>query len=308
MERCVRMLVTALSDCRLYIYLGMSQLHFISFAGGDSFKDSSKRLQKEAQKLHIFKSIKIYHDEDLPPQVRFSPLSLFKRGHGYWVWKPWIIYNTLTSIPCGDIVVYADCGCTLHDNREEWYRYKTMLYNTDAIFFQYRRDVAYNWGSSDNSFYCKKEVIRYFSLNESIDWLHGPQLWSGLIIAKRTENAICLIDDWLRITLCHPEFIIDVCGPELEKQDSCLIEHRHDQAILSALIYTQKKAKCMIVPETSEPSQHYTNPIVSATRIRKSPPLLQPSFSTKITNRIKKFIGQETYDKLHFWGRKNSLL
>ena len=53
-----------------------------------------------------------------PPRIFFALLltlfdSLQPRGGGYWVWKPWIIVDTLRQMKENDVLVYVDSGQTV---------------------------------------------------------------------------------------------------------------------------------------------------------------------------------------------------
>ena len=38
------------------------------------------------------------------------------RGNGYWLWKPYIIYDAVCRANPGDIIFYMDCGDDYHPN------------------------------------------------------------------------------------------------------------------------------------------------------------------------------------------------
>ena len=102
---------------------------FISY-GDDKFKKSLKHIKKEARKIGIFDKIKTYTPNDLPLSIKASPLFLFEKGGGYWIWKPYIIYDALLHCKNSDVVFYADAGCTLNANSKEWnYIIQEMMFN-----------------------------------------------------------------------------------------------------------------------------------------------------------------------------------
>ena len=60
---------------------------FISY-GDIVFQKSLKRIVKEAKSLKIFDKVIAYTPTDLPKEIMQSPLMQYKRGGGYWLWKP----------------------------------------------------------------------------------------------------------------------------------------------------------------------------------------------------------------------------
>ena len=139
---------------------------FITYGSGDLYRKSLRLISSEAKKLRLFDKIIVYRPQDMPDFIKSSPLKAYKRGNGYWVWKPWIIWDTLQKYP-NAIVVYADGGCTLQPNYEEWESWFQLLEQYDAIAFQYRPNVVYPWmkdgkSAATNIEWTKKALLDFF--------------------------------------------------------------------------------------------------------------------------------------------------
>jgi hypothetical protein len=81
-----------------------------------------------------------------------------------------------------------------------------------------------------------------------------------------------MIEDWYRITLFNPELIVDPFGKELTDLPESFNLHRHDQSIITPLIYHFKeKDKILVLPETSESSKQSAAVIASRYRVGKLP-------------------------------------
>lgn len=247
---------------------------FISY-GDEKFKKSLKLIKKEAKVIGIFDKIIIYTHKDLPAFIKSSPLFLFKKGGGYWLWKPYIVYKTLNHCNENDIVYYADAGCTLNANSKEWESLQKHINLHNAIFFQYRSDVQYEgWAN-----YCKREennspqivhwmkssTIDYFKeYFDCEDFLQYNKIWGGAFIIKKNAQALCFIEQWLKISIFHPELICDPFGKELSHIPESFNEHRHDQAVLTPLLYHYKEeSNILVLPETSESQKQYAAIIAS---------------------------------------------
>lgn len=252
---------------------------FISY-GDTGFKGSLKRIAKQARSTHLFDQVEVYTPSDLPPPVRNSPLMVFHRGGGYWVWKPWIVYNTLCNCKEGDVVYYVDAGCTLNKESKEWGEWDSILNTHNAIVFNYRSDVKYaGWDlyckdpkncAPELRHWLKPSAEEYFTrFLGSEDYLNFNHVMSGIIIIKKTANIPCFIQQWLKIALLNPSLFCDAYGEELGRLPDSFNEHRHDQAILTPLVYYYKDIdKIVVLHEKSESRKEIAAVIASRTHIR----------------------------------------
>ena len=105
---------------------------FITY-GDQKYKDSLQRIKKEAEALEIFDEIHLYNDKLLPDLFQ-EYVRQYERGGGYWLWKPYVLFDALSKVDEGDIIVYADAGCTLL-RHTDWKDYFRILKRKEAIFF-----------------------------------------------------------------------------------------------------------------------------------------------------------------------------
>lgn len=268
---------------------------FISY-GDNTFRKSLKQIKKEARCIGIFDKIITYTPKDLPDCIKSSPLYLFKKGGGYWIWKPYIIYKTLQQCQENDVVYYADAGCTLNPNSLEWDLFQKEIQTHNAIFFQYRSDIQYEgWENycktpSNNSpqirHWIKPSTVDYFtSYFGDSKFLQYNKIWGGAIIIKKTRQLINTIDQWIKISLFHPELICDPFGEELNRLPDVFNVHRHDQAIITPLLYYYKdRDNISVLPETSESDKKGTA-IIASRRV-----LWKWNIVDSIVFRLKKYL------------------
>lgn len=241
---------------------------FISY-GDDRFKESLNRIARQAKKVGIFDKIIKYTPKDLPEYIKASPLFAFSRGGGYWCWKPYVIYHTLQNCKEGDIVYYADAGCTLDKSSEEWDRFQNYLKSYSAIFFQYREDFDYGKSFGERGVaikdWTKPEVITYFQNYIGNGFLEYAKILGGFMVFKKTSQISLVLDHWYKITLFHPELIMDPLRIELTQPEGTIPIHRHDQSILTPLVFHYRhEDNALVLPETSE--SRIGNPAVLASR------------------------------------------
>lgn len=232
----------ATTDC--YFYTDMKKI--IAY-GDKAFTATLLRLKKEIENLHIFDEIILYTDKDLPEYIKSSPL-MNERG-GYWIWKPYIIQETARHSNEGDIIVYLDAGCVVQLS-DEWDLWFSLLKEDDSLLvMQYRDNVDYGWSyigqkvgvtntTVKNYQWTKKSCVDFFmKFSKESNWIELPSLWAGALIYKVGAKKNKIIDSWLKIMLFHPNLVCDVMAEEEHAQVDGFIVHRHDQAILSALVY-----------------------------------------------------------------------
>ncbi len=256
---------------------------FITYAD-ERFKVSADRIVRQARKSKRFDKVIKYTPKDLPEYVKASPLFAETRGGGCWCWKPYVIWDALRNCEVGDVVYYADAGCSIVADSPEWDEFYSYLQSYSAIYFQYRKDYPYpGWDRYCGSdckdrtvikHWMKPSVIEYFKQYKVSDLFEFSSIWAGFIIIKKTESFSIILDEWRRITLYHPELVALPFGSDLVDLPHSYCEHRHDQSILSPLVSLYKEGdNALVLPETSESMIGY--PAVLATRWRQAalPPL-----------------------------------
>lgn len=274
---------------------------FISY-GDENFSASLRRICKEANDIKLFDKVIAYTQKDLPKEVTRCLLMRYNRGGGYWLWKPYVIWKTMQRYP-NAIVVYADAGCTLNKNLNEWNYWFESMKSTETLLTQYRENIDYGWENIFNtssvqiSTWTKRITIDYFDeLLGSKEWHDYSKIWGGFVIAR---NNSCFIREWLNIMLTHPELVRDPEGEEINNQYDSFVAHRHDQSIITPLAYLYERKYpnvVKIIPETAESN---TNAAIVASRIRET--VAKISLKTEVIWLIKSLIGEKMYRRLHFW-------
>lgn len=143
-----------------------------------------------------------------------------ERGAGYWLWKPYIILNNLNRLSDGDILIYTDAGVEIINDL------KHIIDRMDSDIFLFGNNYKHlDW--------CKMHVMESimpdwpFTFNEDY-----RQVQASAIIIRNSESAKDFVGKWLK--LCQVDGFIDD-SPSLSLNYHTFQEHRHDQAILTAL-------------------------------------------------------------------------
>lgn len=193
--------------------------------GSKNYQNAKNRLSNEAYKTQQFDQIKAYGTEDLPSEITNNPLFQNERGGGYWIWKPHIIYDMLSQIKENDILVYVDAGCSLYST-SQWNKYFSIMQKYDLLTFRI---------NCINEQYIKKEVIDYFTPKNGAKWKHYYQIAGTVLFLKKSAFTLNMIKEWK--SLACSNLVKDVSDNALKFESKCFKDHRHDQAILTGLVY-----------------------------------------------------------------------
>jgi hypothetical protein len=211
--------------------------HFITFGAGifdnyvhdkpANFYEAGKRLINEAKNLQVFDNTQLYSDADLKDDLIFWSqhkdfITNNKIGYGYWIWKSYIIKKTMNNMKDGDILLYADSGCTLRKDK------KYML----ELFQKVRKDKIIGGLTSYSDVRCtKQDLINHLGMENS-EKIHTKQRAGGGIMFYVCDKTRNLVDLWYN-TCCNYHMIND--SKSKEKNHISYMFHRHDQSVFSLL-------------------------------------------------------------------------
>lgn len=144
------------------------------------------------------------------------------RGAGYWLWKPYIIYNNLLRLSNNDILIYTDAGVEIVNN---------LSYIIDSM----DNDIFLFGNNYRHLDWCKMDVMNvvYPYWNDVFD-NENRQVQASAIFIKNTYSTRLFISKWLKY--CQIDHLINDTKSHAENYPT-FQEHRHDQAILTALAY-----------------------------------------------------------------------
>lgn len=200
---------------------------FVSFADTRYIK-SLERIKSETE-LFGFDERYFLTEKDLPKDFfqNINPM-IYRRGYGYWTWKPYVVKSMLDKMKDGDVLVYSDAGTQFHiTGKQRFEEYLSML-SVDKPFVVFQQPfLAKDWTKGD--------VFKYLCAEQWQVNAMQLQLWAGSFILKKTPNTIAVVDKWLDIVKNHIDLMTDKASvsPNLVGFQ----EHRHDQSVFSILIH-----------------------------------------------------------------------
>jgi hypothetical protein len=200
-------------------------LHFITFAEGEEFTKLAKWNIKKLSKVYPKSKTRIFDSRDLNSKIlefaKYNP-----RGFGYWIWKPFIISNYISSLEDNSIVVYFDSRAAFFGNSIKWL--------DELILSRQRQDfIVYRGNHMLEIEWTKMDTLEYLALDENTSVLYSGQIYATLICMNICTHSKKIINDWLKLSLENPLLIND----EIKSSNfQDFQEHRHDQSLLSLLL------------------------------------------------------------------------
>jgi hypothetical protein len=150
------------------------------------------------------------------------------RGGGYWLWKPYIINETLKKINDDDIIFYIDSKYYFLEDFTDLY--SEYMKSNDLLVWKNKpnEQVWYmkNW--------CKMDVINKYNIFDKVFNKNAEDCWAGALIVKKNKNTIKYIQEWLDMCCIYTN-ITD--SPSRIRNISLFNEHRHDQSLLSIVLH-----------------------------------------------------------------------
>lgn len=147
----------------------------------------------------------------------------YKRGAGYWLWKPYFILRKLKEINYGDYLVYMDSGAKIIKNVDNILR---MIDHKGMLNFSMIQKTS-KWTKGD----CFYKINK----NNWDDYKDYNQLQGTYLFFRKNDTCIEFVEKWLEY--CQQIELISDAPNQYMKNFDDFIDHRHDQAILSLLAY-----------------------------------------------------------------------
>jgi hypothetical protein len=203
--------------------------YFLTYNDGTHIAHMEKLIESVKKHGKQFEII-VFNKSDI--DLEFSETNKrileLRRGGGYWLWKPYIINETLKKLNDGDILFYFDSMYYFTENFDDLY--KPLLEINDIVVWKNKpNDGTYymkNW--------CKMDIIQKYGMYEKVFIDNVNDCWAGAICIKKTENNSKIMKFWLEA--CTSDMDITDRPSNLANSPD-FIEHRHDQSMLSIALH-----------------------------------------------------------------------
>lgn len=215
---------------------------FLTFGGPtDNYRKRSKKLAEQSKEFNYFTESIGLTDDDLKNDAEFwgkhgAFLENNMRGYGFWLWKPYIIKRQFDKMAEGDILVYADCGCTLNpQGYSRFLEYIEMLESNPEKMgiISFQMDIP-------EFKYSKQLLLDTLCISKEMR-LSG-QCVGGIQIIKKNAHSKKVIHEWWNLASQH----ILINDDRRPHEHPKFKDHRHDQSIYSLVV---KKFGSIKIPD-----------------------------------------------------------
>ena len=201
-------------------------IYFISFGSDINFELLSFEVLRSLSITYPNSFIKIYSTAELPIEFQ-EYATLYKRGFGYWIWKPYIINRTLENLSEEDILVYVDGRSGMPETGKpiRWF---------DTFLSQKNYDIAAWQMESIEKQWTTQELVSLLITKDPSEVMNSGQYAGGLHAWRVNNRTRHLAKSWLEFILKNPELCRD--EPSRIPNDVSFRENRHDQSVFSLLV------------------------------------------------------------------------
>jgi hypothetical protein len=216
-----------------------TNLWFLSFGSNDNYVNLSTELISELLDVYPKAKSKVYTVSDLPLRLRFYA-EKFKRGYGYWHWKPFIVCDVIGRAQEGDVILYVDGRCGGPKGGSIPWLDKLLsgdLNGERPDLIAWRRPyVERHWSTGDL-------MERFGVAFDSEDGRSG-QFAATFFALRVNKKTIEFTRAWRDFFLEFPE----LCRDEKStiQNHETFLENRHDQSVFSLLIKNLSKRGLLV--------------------------------------------------------------
>jgi hypothetical protein len=204
----------------------------VSFANSESrWRKALLRLGREAYKSGFFDHVSLMTERELNILLSDQDLKFIEThstGYGYWIWKPYLILHTFATNPDIDIVVYLDAGCQLN-----WRKKATIRFQNYIDIVRSQGFLAFQLPNIER-FWTDANLLRELNVDETVS--DSGQIAGGVLMFRR-DPGVNLCQQWLRLMQASDHKYL--LGSGRSKLGGELVQHRHDQSLLSVIMKSQ---------------------------------------------------------------------
>jgi hypothetical protein len=203
--------------------------HFLTFADR-RYRGSLARIRAEAAALGRCASIRALDDRGLGPDYRAvhgETVRRHRRGFGLYTWKPHVIRRALEALPAGDVLLYADAGCSLNaEGTDRLEDYLTLAADDPqgVLAFTLEGKVG-EW--------TKRAALVAWNA-DTVEARRREMVQAGILVLRAGRETLDLVREWEARMACI-DVVDDSPSPQGEHPE--FRGHRHDQSVFTLLAH-----------------------------------------------------------------------
>lgn len=144
------------------------------------------------------------------------------QGAGNWLWKPFLIRETLRRLPDGDVLMYSDAGVEVVGD-----------VGPLVALLADQRVALFRMPGMPNAAWTKRDAF-ILTKCDAEEFYYADQVVASFMLMSATSWTVDFVSEWLQ-WCCDSRMLTDqpnTCG---KANHPDFIAHRHDQSLLSLL-------------------------------------------------------------------------
>lgn len=193
----------------------------ISFATPE-YRPAAERLMLSGKSY--FDETRIYKPHDIDAEFhRAHKHFQFRRGYGYWLWKPYFILKTLMEMGTDDFLFYGDSQYVFVADPQPLF--DAAKSNDGICLFHQKRE------GHQNLTWTRRDTFQLMGADEPKYW-YGDNLNASASVWTKIDESINFLNLWL--AYCQ-RFEVIADGPSRDQELAGFKDNRQDQSVLSIL-------------------------------------------------------------------------
>ena len=205
------------------------KLKIISFGSNDEYINLAEKTVQSVKNLYSKSETKVFKPKDLPNVINNYAKS-YSKGYGYWVWKPYIIREALTTATTDDILLYVD-------GRSGFKKTGKPIRWLDNFILENHFDIALWQMIHKEMSWTNGDIISAFNLDLNSELVKTGQFAATFHAWRKNIRSIDFLNEWLNFLLNNREICRDEVSQNLNHKK--FIGNRHDQSVLSLMVKTK---------------------------------------------------------------------
>ena len=214
-------------------------INFVTFGSDSYYQGLAKKTLSTFNTIYKDSKTKLYTSTDLSQEV-LENATRYRRGFGYYFWKPFIYNLMLTDSKDGEISLYFDSRSGISDKFFDKFILKIKKMNWFKIFLQNEKyDIAVWQTKFEENHWTTGDIFNLFSLN--LDSPHATTgQYSDIFFSVRKNNkTVAFFDTLQKITEANSY----ICSPNDNKLENSInfVESRYIQSLFSLMLKINKQ-------------------------------------------------------------------
>lgn len=187
-----------------------------------------ERIKKEASQFGLFDKIKGYQVKDIQHTEFWLEHKDYvnQPNFGNWIWKPFLVLNTLEQMHYDDVLVFANVESVISQSGiERFKQYMNMVRNSPFGLLTFQTDKT-------EKAYTKMDVFHHTNMRHP-RIMDTPQYNSKAFIIRKNDYTMKFVKEWYELSSKHYNWLDD--SPSVLYNDQSFQSHRGEHSLFSIL-------------------------------------------------------------------------